>query len=94
MNQELINWEEFNSDPIDLMPPSNNDAIDYIVMNRHRFIFLLVFPILFFCLKWDIALGFSISASLMTFLQSYNEHKKDEKKINKIINDYWKIRAF
>lgn len=93
MNQELINWEEFNSEPIDIMPPTNNDVADYIIMNRQRFALLILLPLLFFYFQLDILAGFSSGLSLLTFISSYHAHKKDEKKINSLINHYWKIRS-
>ena len=92
MSQELTKIPELESDPIDLMPPSDNDVLDYIVMNRQRFVLLLAFPVFSFLMGWQIITGISITISVLTFVASFRGHKKDEKKINGLINEYWKMR--
>jgi alpha-D-ribose 1-methylphosphonate 5-triphosphate diphosphatase PhnM len=92
MNQELIKIEELDSDPIDLMPPSNNDMLDYAIMNRHKVLMMTALSLSLLGLGWNIMASVITTLFVLTFIGSFKSHKKDEKKINKLINHYWKLR--
>lgn len=93
MNQESIKKiDQLESDPIDIMPPTDVDMLDYIIMNRQRVILMVAIPTICFILGWKIIGSVIGTLCVLSFLGAFRNHKKDEKKINGLIHDYWKLR--
>ena len=92
MSQESINIDELESDPIDIMPPTDVDMLDYIIMNRQRVLLMAAIPAVCLVLGWKIIGSVIGTIFVLSFLGAFRNHKKDEKKINGLINDYWKLR--